>query len=153
MTKIQRFLFALSIIIMGSIITATCIFFILGIAHPGENLRKKEKVPPTLETSTQKMFTDLGTLRCSTKDEIPISIVVSPYFAYPSKDSPYYEELKSKNRKIQLLISSYFASFTMDELKTQGEDKIKSELVKLCNQELILGQIDQLYFSEYIFLE
>lgn len=153
MTKIQRFLFALSIVILGSIITATCIFFILGIANPGDNLRKKEKVPPTLETSTQKMFTDLGTLRCVTNDDLPISIVVSPYFAYPSKDSPYFEELKSKNRKIQLLITSYFALFTMDELKTQGEAKIKSELVQLCNQELILGQIDQLYFSEYIFLE
>jgi flagellar basal body-associated protein fliL len=42
---------------------------------------------------------------------------------------------------------------TKTQLLGAGEQKLKADLLELINKELVLGNIDTLYFSDYIFLE
>ena len=64
-----------------------------------------------------------------------------------------YEELCQKQRKIRTIILQFFTQKTQKELFSMGEEVIKSEILKLINEELSMGKIEALYFEEYIFLE
>ena len=43
--------------------------------------------------------------------------------------------------------------YTEEELQSLSETEIKTEITAQINQHLILGQIENIYFSEYIFLK
>jgi hypothetical protein len=47
----------------------------------------------------------------------------------------------------------FFTKKTQKELFSMSEEVIKSEILKLINEELTMGKIEALYFEEYIFLE
>ena len=82
-----------------------------------------------------------------------LTIIVSPYFSYQKDDKEFFEELSRKNPVIKSIIINYFSSKTEKQLKQLNEDKIKADLKDLINQNLVLNQIENVYFSEYIFLQ
>lgn len=156
MNKTQHILLLVAIAIFLIVLFGTAIAFISGNAKPGDGLRKEDPSPASLikETSNEKaVFSQIGILRCRTADDPPIPLVISPYFPYPADDRPFYEELSKKKQKLQLLISDYIESYTMAELLNTGENAIKQDLIDIINMELVLGEIEFLYFAEYIFLE
>ncbi len=156
MKKIDK-IFILTVgIIFLIMIFGTAIAFVSGNASPGGALRQQDP-SPTKITSTASdetsVYSQIGTLRCSTADDPTIPLVVSPYFPYPTNDLAFYEEIFKKNLKLRLLITNYFESYTQKELLDIGEDIVKEHLIEIINEELVLGTISNIYFAEYIFLE
>lgn len=157
MTKFQKIL----VIIIATIIfflALTSLFgFIFMPDKIGSSFRKKE---PTIEQASVKqekndlsVFSSIGRLRLLTSDNKDITIILKPYFFYPSSDKDFYEELVTKNQKMRFLISEYFENKSFDFIKTTKEMEIKKELLEILNESLVMGKIQDLYFDEYIFLD
>ncbi len=131
------------------------------IARPssvGSNLRRKDPSAEELAKlneyhSASSVYSQLGRLRAATADTPPVSLIISPYFPYPSEDAAFFEELSLKNRKLKLVILDYFSALTAKDLKKKGELKVKEELLQLLNKELVMGSVSALYFDEYIILD
>ncbi len=156
MKKIEQILLLIAGSIVIIVIFGTAIAFISGSAKPGKSLRKEDPSPTVLTKKSDdstSVYSQIGLLRCSTADTPSIPVVVNPYFPYPTADTAFYEELFKKNQKLRYIFTNYFETYTQQELLAAGEDVIKKALIERINAELVLGKIDELYFSEYIFLE
>ena len=105
---------------------------------------------------TLKVFAGLGRIRCSLKPEgdtdVRCPVVISPWFNYDKNDIQFYEELSKKAPLFKSLISSYFTNGTKTHFQEIGEEQVKKEILSILNEHLVLGKIDELFFSEYIFL-
>ena len=105
---------------------------------------------------TLKVFAGLGRIRCSLKPEgdtdVRCPVIISPWFNYDKNDIQFYEELSKKAPLFKSLISSYFANGTKTHFQKIGEEQVKKEILSILNEHLVLGKIDELFFSEYIFL-
>jgi len=148
----------LAIVFMGTII---------GLAVKKTPFKKAyRKADPTPQkvinlsaaTSTKvAAYTSLGQIRAVTKSpdaKTPGTIVVvAPWFAYPDGDETLVEELSDKSRHEKAIISEYFESYTVKQLHSMGEKKVKEDLLNLINAELALGKISAVYFDSYVFFE
>ncbi len=159
-TKTMKILDKIFIVIASCIIItivfATAIAFVSGSANPGGSLRSQDPSPQRITSSSNnktQVYSQIGTLRCSSADDPSIPIVVSPYFPYPSDDKAFYEELFKKNQRLRMLVRNCFEVYTREELLSIGEDALKEKLLESINAELVLGKITEIYFAEYIFLE
>ena len=156
MTKLEKILLGTILIVISIIIIVTAISFVEGNTHMGKNLRKIETTPDIIKETTNNdtaYYTKIGKLRCKTKDTNQITLVVEPLFEYSVEDVPFYQEIFRKNQKLIVVVKNYFENFTKKELLDKGETIIKSDLTELINSELVLGKIEKLYLTEYIFLE
>lgn len=81
------------------------------------------------------------------------TIIVTPYFSYQKDDTAFYEELSRKNQIIKSTIVNYFSSKKITELKSLGENQVKKQLLSEINENLVLNKIQEIYFSEYVFLQ
>lgn len=161
-------IFALALII----IITTIIGFLSHKAKIGKNLRTPDPAPSEIETFNRKnntnldAYTALGTFRLTTKnektseekkenEEITFNqtlLVVEPWFSYPKDDISYYEELSRKRIVMSGIITNYFTTKTKEEIMQIDEDKIKQDLLNQINAELSLGKIEELYFTQFMFL-
>lgn len=151
--KINYFLILLLCGILFVIIFVSA--FVL-CSKPEDKINEYRKVdnPVNLQKSVDySVFSDFGRLRTSTADNPQIPVVVLPFISYKTENSFLYEELCQKQRKIRTIILQFFTKKTQKELFSIGEEVIKSEILKLINEELTMGKIEALYFEEYIFLE
>lgn len=104
-------------------------------------------------TGKTLVFGDIGVLRAPTADRDPVTVVVSPYFPYPSGDIAFREELVGKTRAIRAAIRDWFAGKTLREITGMGEEAVKAALIGEINALFVLGKIDTLYFADYLALE
>jgi flagellar basal body-associated protein FliL len=147
------------------ILAVTGVSFAVKAAKPGKNLRTADPAPAAVVNMTspdnEKLaaFTGLGRIRAVTKpnqkkkESAGIPVVITPWFSYPDGDTEFYEELSRKSTAMKALIAQYFAQYTEDQLRSTGEEKIKSDLLDQLNSRFSLGKITAIYFSDYIFLE
>ena len=102
-------------------------------------------------------YTSIGEIRTVTKREDNQAngtvMVIIPWFSYPEGDTVLYEELVQKTRQFRSIFTEYFSSNTKGELFQKGEDVIKEELKERINEELVLGDITDIYFSDYLFFD
>jgi flagellar basal body-associated protein FliL len=98
-----------------------------------------------------RIFTGLGRLRVSTAGSG--TLILSVTFPYYPGDRPFSEELASRVRQLREITTGYFASLSPDELRLRDEALIKGELLGRYNAVLRLGQIEVLYFNDYMILE
>lgn len=113
------------------------------------------------KNSPQEMaaYTGLGKIRTSSKPETDEEtdygtlIVVSPWFSYPKDDTEFFEELSRKRVLITGIITNYFTSKTKSQLEAIPEETIKADLLIEINGQLSLGKINQIYFTDYTFIE
>lgn len=141
----QKVLIFLSVVIVLSIITIT-------IINTNKTLpvqSNKMKTP----VFTESPFLSFGQIRISTSDTPAVPVVIKLYIPYSNDDVPFFEELNQKMPKLKKLIATYFSQRTREQLTSSGEETVKADLIKEFNNELILGNISEIYFSEYIFLE
>ena len=142
-------------------------------AAPGKNLRTADPEPTVKELeslnkrSNTKIaaYTGIGRIRTVTAAEADDSknsyddgasatpIVITPWFSYEESNFELYEELSRKRILITGIISKYFSERTEKELLSTSEEKIKADLLKEINSQLSLGKIQNIYFSDYIFLK
>jgi flagellar basal body-associated protein FliL len=158
MARIHSILIFIALTIFIIIAGTTIFVFAARPSNIGSNLRHADPSAEKLikgktyydQTS---VYSQLGRLRAATADDPSVSVIVTPYFPYPSNDDEFYEELSLKNRKIKLLIIEYFSEHSAEQLKKDGELKIKNDLLTLINEELVIGDISALFFEEFIILD
>lgn len=114
------------------------------------------------KNDNQFSYFNLGSLRVLTKPEndslqetqnMGTVLLVTPWLSYPSDDTIFFEEISRKKTVIAGIIQDYFSDYSKLELLTQTEVKIEENLIKEINNHLSLGKIQQIYFTDYIFLE
>ena len=102
-------------------------------------------------------YFELGTLRISTaqadSDEGGSLMVLSPWLAYPAGDTVLFEELSRKSGTMKGIFQAYFSARTKNQLLTETEEKIEQIIKQEINADLALGQISDIYFTDYLFLE
>lgn len=168
--KISKTDFILIIVIF----VLVCVLFfgtVIGLiskkAVPGKNLRNSDPEPTTqeIENLNKKLdekidaYTGLGTIRCITsphpndENDFGTAVVITPWLSYPQGDTVFFEELSRKRLIITSIFTNYFSSYTKNELLSITEEKIKSELLEQINEQMSLGKISGIYFTDYIFIE
>ncbi|MDY4524116.1 MAG: hypothetical protein SPE03_03685 [Treponema sp.] len=114
------------------------------------------------KNDNQFSYFNLGSLRVLTKSEndslqetqnMGTVLLVTPWLSYPSDDTIFFEEISRKKTVIAGIIQDYFSDYSKLELLTQTEVKIEENLIKEINNHLSLGKIQQIYFTDYIFLD
>ena len=170
-----KFNFSKSELVLFSIIGALVLVILFGTviglaskkAAPGKNLRDADPEPTPREIenlnkhsdSPIAAYTGLGTIRCITApaDDNPedagTAVVITPWLSYPQDDTVFFEELARKRLIITGIFTSYFGSCTKVELLSRTEDSIKQDLLNQINEQMSLGKISGIYFTDYIFLE
>ena len=157
MTKFQKILVIIITTIIFFLALTSLFGFIFLPDKIGSSFRKKELTIEQASAKQEKndlsVFSSIGRLRLLTSDNKDITIILKPYFFYPTSDKDFYEELVTKNQKMRFLISEYFENKSFDFIKTTKEMEIKKELLEILNESLVMGKIQDLYFDEYIFLD
>lgn len=80
-------------------------------------------------------------------------LVVNPWVSYADGDTVFYEEIARKRGVIKGICTTYFSERSKEYLLSITETKVEQELMELINAQLSLGKIQDLYFTDYIFLE
>ena len=161
---LNRVLAVIAFLLAAAIVIGTLVSFALKKAHPGKNIRTPDPSPLAVssmnapDNTKLDAFTGLGRLRAATKPDTKKStggtpVVVTPWFSYPAGDRAFYEELSQKSTIMRAVITEYFSKYTEDELLSQGEEKIKADLLTALNERLSLNKIQAIYFSDYLFIE
>ena len=105
-----------------------------------------------LPESGGQTFTGIGRIRVSTVDPQPGIVVIFVSFIYYPGDKVFSEELVLKIKDFREIIEDYIGSFSVEELQKQEEENIKYELLRRFNAILRLGQIETLYFSDFMII-
>ena len=95
-------------------------------------------------------FTGIGRIRVSTMDPDPGMVIIFVSFVYYPEDKSFSEELALRIGDFRNIIADYFGSFTIVELRELSEEHIKTELLSRFNAILRLGQLETLYFGDYM---
>jgi flagellar basal body-associated protein FliL len=101
----------------------------------------------------ENIFTEIGRIRTSTAGSQPATVILAVTFPYSSGDKTFLEELNAQIANFRSVTIDYFGTFSADELRQKEEALIKAELLRHYNLLLRLGQLDTLYFNEYIIIE
>ncbi|MDR1302293.1 MAG: flagellar basal body-associated FliL family protein [Treponema sp.] len=108
---------------------------------------------PQGQSPADGIFTGIGRFRVVTADAPPMTIVISIAFPYNSADRAFTEELDAKIQDFRNIASAYFSAHTAVELRQANESLIKAEIVRRYNGILHLGQIEVLYFNDFMIIE
>ena len=136
--------------VLLGIIAVLVLILIVGTIY-GLVKREKTAPPPApIDGTDENIFSSLGTLRIPTADSEPETLIISVYFPYDKNDRPFSEELASRISAFKTATSGYLGAFTAEELDVLDTDLIKNELLKRYNAELRLGQIRELYITDFM---
>ena len=104
------------------------------------------------ESEKGQTFTGIGRIRASTIDPQPGTVILSISFKYDPNDKAFSEELALRVKDFRDIILNYIGSLSLADLQKNGEEKIKIELLRRLNAILKLGQIDTLYFGDFMII-
>lgn len=152
--KTNSFLYYLIVLIILVIISISIYtFFSTNNKKNKPDVQPKEQLSINTELQNKLIYTNFGQIRTTTSDMPPIPIVLKPSFSYSSENIPLFEEVAQKNNKLKNIITHFFSEKKIVQLKQLGEENIKTQLLEQINSELIMGNIQAIYFEDYIFLE
>ena len=104
-------------------------------------------------------YYEIGKIRIVTPSEEPENeqegcvLVVNPWLSYAEGDTVFYEEIARKRGVIKGICTTYFSERSKNHLLSITEKKVEQELLELINAQLSLGKVQDVYFTDYIFLE
>ena len=117
---------------------------------------KLENLVEPIDTD-EVAYYELGRMRIIPKldedEDIQTVMVISPWLSYPAGDTVLYEEIARKSGVIKGCFITYFSSLTKNEILSLSEENIISELILEINSLLSLGKINNIYYTDYLFLE
>ena len=166
--KVEKFNKVLGVIIsvlVGVILIGTVVVLATGgkktEEEKAEVLVQKGKAVNLAEPANTDVvgYYDLGKIRVVTLPEdgslegMGSPIVLHPWLEYPQEDTVFYEELARKQNVLKSIFTSYFTTHTRPELQKQTESIIEQNLLTQINSNLSLGQISDIYFTDYLYLE
>jgi len=97
-------------------------------------------------------FTGIGRIRIPTADPQPGTVILSASFIFYPEDRAFSEELALRVSDLRDIIIGYIGSFSVAELQVQDEEIIRAELLRRFNAILRLGQIETLFFSDFMII-
>jgi flagellar basal body-associated protein FliL len=124
-----------------------------GAAPSPQTGQKSEGLSLGGRLSENGVFTGIGRIRASTAGPEPATVILSVTFPYLPEDKPFTEELASQIPNFRNTAHEYFSSFSTEELRKKDESAIKAEILRKYNLLLRLGQIETIYFNEYLVIE
>ena len=83
------------------------------------------------------VFTSIGTIRTSTKDQIPYAVVVDMIVGYDLNDNAASTEMTGRLYELRDFVRTFFRSKLADELKPENEPRLKQEIVELLNTKVL----------------
>jgi len=105
----------------------------------------------TTQTGETRVFSGLGRLR------IPLAnsstLILSIAFPYSADDAAFAEELAAKIGDFRNIASGYFSTLPAESVIQFNEDTVKRELLGRLNENLRLGRITELYFSDFMIID
>ena len=104
------------------------------------------------ESGEGQIFTGIGRIRIPTTDPQPGMVVIFALFVYYPNDKAFTEELVLRTGDFRHIIVDYLGSFSVAELQKLAEEDIKAEMLRRFNAILRLGQIETLYFSDFMII-
>ena len=144
----QETIFKVLIVIVVILVVILIAGTIYGLAKRG----KTTLANPPSETNgaaEENIFSSLGTLRIPTADSESETVIISVAFPYNKNDRPFSEELASRISWFKTTITNYLGAFTAEEFDALDADVIKAEILRRFNAELRLGQIRELYITDF----
>ena len=166
MKKLDNFLSILIILLLITILMGT---FITIYKNKKSITKQKQLISQgkaislmAPKNNNQNSYFNLGSLRVLTKPEndslqetqnMGTVLLVTPWISYPSDDTIFFEEISRKKTVIAGIIQDYFSNHSKQELLSQTEVTIEENLLLEINNHLSLGTINQIYFTDFIFLE
>ena len=160
-SPLTTFLSVILVLLIVVLVGGTAVALVTNKDGIGSQYRRADPRPERLISASRKSdkrlnaYTELGQIRTITKSpddsHTGALLIVEPWFSLAAGDTPLLEELKQKRRKEQNIIENYFGMYTESELKAKGLTQIKEELCALINEQLVLGKIENVYFTEYMF--
>ena len=142
---------ALIIRVLFIVIAVLVVVLIAGTIYGLVKKGKTAAPPPASEAGVnESIFSSLGTQRIPTADSEPETVIISIAFPYNKSDRPFSEELASRITWFKAIISDYFSVLTADEFDALDADITKTDLLERFNAELRLGQIRELYITDFM---
>ena len=114
---------------------------------------KLEQKGVLLEGNKGQTYTGIGQIRVPTADPQPSMVIIVVLFIYDPEDKAFSEELAFRTGEFRDIIKKYFGSFSTAELRKYSDEILKTELLQRLNRILRLGQIEILYFSDFIIID
>jgi len=158
-SNLSRLFYTILLSIAGALIALLALGTIYAIVRPqgaGPVFRLgKPAQTGSRETAAQsgetRVFSGLGRLR------IPLvnasTLILSIAFPYPSDDAAFAEELAAKIGDFRDIAIGYFSALPAESVIRFDEDAVKRELLRLINENLRLGRISELYFSDFMIID
>lgn len=145
---VYRFLIIILILLSLLIISGT-IYGMFFYIIPADD--KSDSVSHNVgEQGKGQTFTAIGKIRVSTANPQPGMVVLFVSFIYYPDDKAFSEELVLRINDFRDVIRAYIGSFSITELQKMDEEMIKTELLRRFNVILRLGQIETLYFNDFM---
>lgn len=136
--------------LLGLILIGGTIYGVFFHTLPIENNRVVSPKNGGEEERQGQTFTGIGRIRVPTNDPQPGMVILFVSFMYDPNDRTFFEELVLRIGDFRDIIISYVGSFSAGELQETSEESIKIELLRRFNAILRLGQIETLFFSDFL---
>ena len=133
------------------IIIAGTIFALAGKIGAGETAAGT----PVPGYEEDRAFLDTGRLRIELEsdDGTTSVLVVKAALPYRKTDSAFREELVKNLPEIKSIITGVFSSMDSGEIQDKGEKALRQEVIDKINGILVLGELEEIYFEEFIFFD
>jgi len=118
----------------------------------GSPFQKNRDVEVVQKNSEGQTFTGIGQIRVSTADNPPGMVILLVSFIYYPDDKAFSEELALRVGDFRSILEDFLSSCSSSDLQKMGDEGIKAELLRRFNSILKLGQIDTLYFSDFLII-
>ena len=136
------------LLVLGIILIGGTVYGVFLRAVPPVHIETEIKQ----ESGPGQTFAGIGRIRASTADPQPGTVILFVSFIYYPDDKAFSEELALRIGDFRGIIAGYISSFSAGELQNQGEESIKTELLRRFNAILLLGQIETLFFSDFMII-
>ena len=141
--------------IIGVLATLIIIGTVYALVRSGNSNPLFSLGKPGTERLTQnddiRVFSELGRMR------IPLSnssvMILSIAFPYSANDTAFTEELAVKIDDFRAIAIDYFSALPPEKLIHIDEDAAKKEILKQYNNNLRLGNITAIYFSDLLVID
>ena len=88
-------------------------------------------------------------IRTRTADETAFTVIARIALGYDDSNTQLYNELNTRNKKLQDLIRSYFTQKMAVEIMPKNEEVVKEQIKTRVNGILSNGKIEDVIFLEY----
>ena len=84
-----------------------------------------------------QIFSSIGLIRTSTKDQVPYSVVVDMIIGYDLNDNAAQAELTGRLYELRDFVRVFFKGKMADELRPENELRLKQEILEYLNTKLL----------------